>query len=145
MPLIEAGWDIVALVPSCALMLKFEWPLILPGDAAIERLARATFDVSEYVVDIARKAGDVEDPVAGARGLREAHPQLAAPHRGRVVLHALVEGVDASLQRAPLGGVGGVALGEHLRLLEARRLAADALGLVGALGLVLGALPHESL
>ncbi|HEX6840834.1 MAG TPA: heterodisulfide reductase-related iron-sulfur binding cluster [Stellaceae bacterium] len=54
---VEQGYDIVALVPSCALMLKFEWPLILPEDKAIERLARATFDISEYVVDIARKEG----------------------------------------------------------------------------------------
>ena len=29
-PVIEEGYDIVALVPSCALMLKFEWPLLLP-------------------------------------------------------------------------------------------------------------------
>jgi glycerol-3-phosphate dehydrogenase subunit C len=57
LPLIEDGWDIVALVPSCALMLKFEWPLILPGDKAVERLAAATFDVSEYVVDIAKNEG----------------------------------------------------------------------------------------
>ena len=57
LPMIEDGWDIVALVPSCALMLKFEWPLILPGDKAVERLAAATFDVSEYVVDIAKKEG----------------------------------------------------------------------------------------
>jgi glycerol-3-phosphate dehydrogenase subunit C len=56
-PYVEQGYDVVALVPSCALMLKFEWPLILPGDAAVERLARATFDVSEYVVDIAKKEG----------------------------------------------------------------------------------------
>jgi glycerol-3-phosphate dehydrogenase subunit C len=54
---IEQGYDVVALVPSCALMLKFEWPLILPEDAAVKRLAKATFDVSEYVVDIARKEG----------------------------------------------------------------------------------------
>jgi glycerol-3-phosphate dehydrogenase subunit C len=57
LPYVETGWDIVALVPSCALMLKFEWPLILPGDAAIKRLSGATFDVSEYVVDIARRNG----------------------------------------------------------------------------------------
>jgi glycerol-3-phosphate dehydrogenase subunit C len=56
-PYIEQGYDIVALVPSCALMLKFEWPLILPEDKAIERLAHATFDISEYVVDIAKKEG----------------------------------------------------------------------------------------
>jgi glycerol-3-phosphate dehydrogenase subunit C len=56
-PLIDQGYDIVALVPSCALMLKFEWPLILPGDEAVAKLARATFDASEYVVDIAKKEG----------------------------------------------------------------------------------------
>ena len=54
---IERGYDVVALVPSCALMLKFEWPLILPDDAAVKRLAAATYDLSEYVVDIARKEG----------------------------------------------------------------------------------------
>jgi glycerol-3-phosphate dehydrogenase subunit C len=54
---IDKGYDVVALVPSCALMLKFEWPLIVPDDAAVEKLAKATFDVSEYIVDIARKEG----------------------------------------------------------------------------------------
>jgi glycerol-3-phosphate dehydrogenase subunit C len=56
-PWIDRGYDVIALVPSCALMLKFEWPLILPRDAAVEKLAKATFDISEYVVDIARKEG----------------------------------------------------------------------------------------
>jgi glycerol-3-phosphate dehydrogenase subunit C len=56
-PLIDQGYDIVALVPSCALMLKFEWPLILPNDPLVKKLAQATFDISEYIVDIARKHG----------------------------------------------------------------------------------------
>ncbi|MDP6602788.1 MAG: heterodisulfide reductase-related iron-sulfur binding cluster [Rhodospirillales bacterium] len=56
-PWIERGYDVVAPVPSCALMMKFEWPLIVTGDEAIARVASATFDVSEYVVDIARKEG----------------------------------------------------------------------------------------
>jgi glycerol-3-phosphate dehydrogenase subunit C len=56
-PWIDRGYDIVAMVPSCALMLKFEWPLIVPDDEAVKTLARATFDVSEYIVDIARKEG----------------------------------------------------------------------------------------
>jgi glycerol-3-phosphate dehydrogenase subunit C len=56
-PWIDKGYDIIALVPSCTLMLKFEWPLIVPNDAAVEKLSRATFDVSEYIVDIARKEG----------------------------------------------------------------------------------------
>ncbi|HEX9446967.1 MAG TPA: heterodisulfide reductase-related iron-sulfur binding cluster, partial [Dongiaceae bacterium] len=38
LPYIEQGYDIVALVPSCALMLKFEWPLILPEDAKVKQL-----------------------------------------------------------------------------------------------------------
>lgn len=57
MPFIDRGYDVVALIPSCALMLKFEWPLLLPQDESIAKLARATFDLSEYVVDIAKKNG----------------------------------------------------------------------------------------
>jgi glycerol-3-phosphate dehydrogenase subunit C len=56
-PWIDKGYDIIALVPSCALMLKFEWPLIVPEDDNVKRLAAATWDLSEYVVDIARKDG----------------------------------------------------------------------------------------
>ncbi len=66
-PYINEGYDIVAPVPSCALMLKFEWPLILPEDESVKRLAKATFDLSEYVVDIARKDGlaDGMTPIDG--------------------------------------------------------------------------------
>jgi glycerol-3-phosphate dehydrogenase subunit C len=56
-PYIDDGYDVIALVPSCALMLKFEWPLTLPQDADVKRLAGASFDLSEYVVDIAKRAG----------------------------------------------------------------------------------------
>ena len=44
-------------MPSCALMLKFEWPLILPDDPAIKKLSEATKDVTEYIVDIAKNEG----------------------------------------------------------------------------------------
>ncbi len=54
---VDKGYDVVALVPSCALMLKFEWPLIVPDDPDVKRLAQATYDASEYVVDIARHEG----------------------------------------------------------------------------------------
>ncbi len=56
-PWIERSYDVIALVPSCTLMLKFEWPLILPDDEAVRRLSAATWDICEYVVDIARKEG----------------------------------------------------------------------------------------
>ena len=56
-PLIDDGYDIVALTASCALMLKFEWPLILPENEKVIKLAKATRDISEYVVDIAKTEG----------------------------------------------------------------------------------------
>jgi glycerol-3-phosphate dehydrogenase subunit C len=59
-PWIDKGYDIVAPVPSCALMLKFEWPLIVPDDANVKKLAEATFDISEYVAGIAKKEGLAE-------------------------------------------------------------------------------------
>ncbi|MEE2694257.1 MAG: heterodisulfide reductase-related iron-sulfur binding cluster [Pseudomonadota bacterium] len=54
---IEKGYSVVALVPSCALMLKFEWPLILPDDPAIRLVSANTADLSEYIVDIAKNEG----------------------------------------------------------------------------------------
>jgi glycerol-3-phosphate dehydrogenase subunit C len=55
--LVEEGWDVVPLTTSCALMLKFEWPLIEPENEAVAVLSRRTFDVSEYVVRLAKEAG----------------------------------------------------------------------------------------
>jgi glycerol-3-phosphate dehydrogenase subunit C len=54
---IDKGYDVIALVSSCALMLKFEWPLIVPDDEAVKRLSTATSDIAEYIVDIAKNEG----------------------------------------------------------------------------------------
>ncbi len=56
-PLVEDGWDVVPLTTSCALMLKFEWPLIEPGNEKVKLLSHHTFDVSEYVVALAKETG----------------------------------------------------------------------------------------
>lgn len=56
-PWIDQGYDVIGLVPSCALMLKFEWPLILPDDPEVIALSKATFDITEYIVDIAKREG----------------------------------------------------------------------------------------
>jgi len=56
-PWVDKGYDVISLVPSCTLMLKFEWPLILPGDAQVKALSEASYDISEYVVDIAKNEG----------------------------------------------------------------------------------------
>ena len=59
-PWIEKGYDVIALVPSCALMMKFEWPLILPENESVKTLSDATFDITEYIVDISKKEGLAE-------------------------------------------------------------------------------------
>lgn len=56
-PMIEQGWDVVALTTSCALMLKFEWPLIEQGNDAVTLLSRHSFDVAEYVVALNKEVG----------------------------------------------------------------------------------------
>ena len=54
---VDEGNDIIALTPSCALMLKFEWPLILPENEDVKALSDATYDIDEYVVEIAKNEG----------------------------------------------------------------------------------------
>ena len=67
-PWIEKGYDVVALTPSCSLMLKFEWPLILPDDEDIKLLSDATQDISQYIVDISKNEGlaDGLEPLDGS-------------------------------------------------------------------------------
>jgi glycerol-3-phosphate dehydrogenase subunit C len=67
-PWIEKGYDVVALTPSCSLMLKFEWPLILPDDEDIKLLSEATQDISQYIVDISKNEGlaDGLEPLDGS-------------------------------------------------------------------------------
>ena len=79
LPLIEDGYDIVALTASCGLMLKFEWPLILPENEAVRKLAAATRDISEYVVDIAKTFGLAPGltPIEGGVTIHHACPARA--------------------------------------------------------------------
>src|SRR6516225_10546385 len=97
LPWIEKGYDVVALVPSCALMLKFEWPLVLPEDAAIKKLSEATFDVSEYVVDIAKREGLAPGlkPVEGGVALHIAcHARAQNMGQKAAEMLALIPGAD---------------------------------------------------
>ena len=71
-PYISDGYDVVVPVASCALMLKFEWPLIEPDDADVKALSQATFDATEYVVDIAEKEG-LADGIQPLQGGVTAH------------------------------------------------------------------------
>ncbi|MGZ3273057.1 MAG: heterodisulfide reductase-related iron-sulfur binding cluster [Caulobacteraceae bacterium] len=56
-PLIDDGYEVAALTASCALMMKFEWPLLLPDSPAVKKLSAATRDIGEYVVGLAKAFG----------------------------------------------------------------------------------------
>jgi Fe-S oxidoreductase len=48
--LVDEGWDIVAPVPSCALMFRQELPLMYPEDAEVQKVAAAIYDPFEYLM-----------------------------------------------------------------------------------------------
>jgi len=48
LPLVRAGMPVIVLAPSCGLMMKDEWPRLLPTDA-VREVAAATVDIGEYL------------------------------------------------------------------------------------------------
>ncbi len=48
--LVDEGWDIVAPVPSCALMFKQELPLMFPDEPEVKKVSEAIFDIFEYLM-----------------------------------------------------------------------------------------------
>ena len=83
LPLVDDGYDIVALTASCGLMMKFEWPLILPENAAVKRLSAATRDICEYVVEVSKAHGLAPGlaPVAGGVAIHHACHRPGTDHR----------------------------------------------------------------
>ncbi len=48
--MVDAGWDIIAPVPSCVLMFRQELPLMFPGDMDVRKVSDAMFDPFEYLM-----------------------------------------------------------------------------------------------
>ena len=48
--LVDEGWDLTALIPSCVLMFKKELPLMFPDDPDVQKVKNAFFDPFEYLV-----------------------------------------------------------------------------------------------
>jgi glycerol-3-phosphate dehydrogenase subunit C len=57
---VDKGYQVITLTASCGLMLKFEWPLLLPHDEGIKKLSKSVSDIDEYIVDIAQNEGLAE-------------------------------------------------------------------------------------
>jgi glycerol-3-phosphate dehydrogenase subunit C len=48
--LVDEGWDIVAMIPSCVLMFKQELPLMFPKDPDVQAVKAHIFDPFEYLM-----------------------------------------------------------------------------------------------
>lgn len=117
-PLVDEGWDIVTLIASCGLMMKFEWPLIVPDDDNVQALSKAVKDIDEYVVDIARKEGlaDGLKPLDGGVAVHLACHARAQNMGAKSVelLKLIPEAKVTPVERcAGHGGTFGVLKGTH--------------------------------
>lgn len=48
--LVDEGYDLTALIPSCVLMFKQELPLMYPDDADVQKVKNAFYDPFEYLM-----------------------------------------------------------------------------------------------
>ena len=48
--LVDQGWDLTALIPSCVLMFKQELPLMFPDDPDVLKVKNAFYDPFEYLM-----------------------------------------------------------------------------------------------
>lgn len=48
--LVDQGYDLTALIPSCVLMFKQELPLMYPNDPEVQKVKQAFFDPFEYLM-----------------------------------------------------------------------------------------------
>lgn len=56
--MVDEGFDLIAPVPSCALMFKQELPLLFPDDTDVQKVANAFYDPFEYLM-LRHKAGEL--------------------------------------------------------------------------------------
>ena len=105
----DDGYEVVTLVPSCALMLKTTWPQYLPGDKAVDRLAANAFDICEYVVALARTDGlaDGLTPLDGGIALHLAcHARAQGVGAKAAVMLRMIPGCDVMIAEG-CSGHGG--------------------------------------
>lgn len=65
--LVDEGWDLTALIPSCVLMFKKELPLLFPDDAEVAKVAAAFYDPFEYLM-LRHKEGRLRTDFANRLG-----------------------------------------------------------------------------
>ena len=115
---VDQGYDVITLVASCTLMMKVEWPLLLPDDANVRKLSKAVWEGSEYVVDIARTEGLAEglQPLDGGVAVHlacHARAQNAGPKAAEML--RLIPDTDITVieRCSGHGGTWGIKAGNY--------------------------------
>ena len=65
--MVDAGYDIIAPVPSCVLMFKQELPLMFPNDPEVQKVKKAIFDPFEYLM-LRHKGGKLKTEFKNSLG-----------------------------------------------------------------------------
>lgn len=65
--MVDEGFDLIAPVPSCALMFKQELPLLFPDNAEVQKVGQAFFDPFEYLM-LRHKAGELNTEFKNSLG-----------------------------------------------------------------------------
>jgi glycerol-3-phosphate dehydrogenase subunit C len=117
-PYVADGYDVVALTASCGLMMKFEWPLMLPDDHEVGRLAAATKDICEYVVELSKAHGltpGLQPTEGGATVHHACHARAQNMGAKSAEMLRMVPGLKVDLVErcSGHGGTFGVMKGTH--------------------------------
>ena len=117
---VRRGFDVVGLTPSCTLMIKQEWPLLVSDNDAVKGVADQVFEVSEYLWYL-HKSKELTpkhspQPLSGAALLHTAchvRAQNIGP-RARNLLSLIPElKVDVSERCSGHGGIFGFEKGNY--------------------------------
>ena len=97
LPLVRAGKPVVVLAPSCGLMMKQEWPQLVPTEECKE-VAAATMDIGEYLL---------KERAAGRLDVNFTAPQGSIAYH--IPCHLRAQNIGQPF-RAILGGVPGTTI-----------------------------------
>jgi glycerol-3-phosphate dehydrogenase subunit C len=117
-PLVDQGVPIIALTASCGLMMKFEWPLLVPENEGVIALSKAAMDIDEYLVDIAKTEGLATglEPLPGGVTVHlacHARAQNMGPKAAELLKYIPQTEVDVVERCAGHGGTFGVMKETH--------------------------------
>ena len=115
---VDKGYKVITLTASCGLMLKFEWPLLLPNCTNIKKLSLNVMDIDEYIVDISKNEGLAEGLQAIDGGVTVHHACHARAqnmgNKARDMLKLIPEiKIDVVERCAGHGGTFGIMKGTH--------------------------------